>query len=149
MGQESVQVEEPIVEKVFEALTLSKKIGCGTLYCIFNEEEGGFYNIIIKGDNSKETPCGESFMNSTSALLTYALRQSLWDGTAHEALVKHMLGHRCNKYVPNRDHIQSCTDAIGKMVLEYLKSRGFHEEEEAKKEATTHKEDTTNSVVPA
>jgi len=39
--------------------------------------------------------------------------------------------------IPNKDHIVSCSDAIGRMVLEYLKARGLYEEKkETDKEIT-------------
>lgn len=111
--------------RTYEAITMFRKVGCGSVYCIFNEEEGEFYNLIIKGDNAKEAPCGESWFNSLGAILTYALRRSLWEGTAQRALVKHLLNHRCQVVIPNKEHIVSCSDAIGRMVLEYLKARGL------------------------
>lgn len=120
--------------KDFEAITMQRKVGCGNVYLIINEEEGAFYNLIIKGDQAKETPCGESFFNSMSAILTYALRRSVWEGTSKKAIVKHLTGHRCNMYVANKEKIQSCSDAIGKMVLEYLKARGLDEEKENSQE---------------
>jgi hypothetical protein len=111
----------------FEAITLSKKVGCGMIYCIFNEEEHSFYNLEIKGDMAKEAPCGESWFNSVAAILTYALRRSVWEGTTKKAIIKHLVGHQCNGFVANKEHIKSCSDAIGKMVLEYIKSRGIDE----------------------
>lgn len=122
------------MSRVFEAMTMSRKVGCGNIYCIFNEDEGSFYNLIIKGDNAKEAPCGEAWLNAMAAILTYALRQSLWEGTTQKALIKHLTGHQCAMYVPNKEHIKSCTDAIGKMVLEYIKSRGLDEIEKEKEE---------------
>jgi hypothetical protein len=113
--------------RVYDSITMTRKVGCGNIYCIFNEDSGEFYSLIIKGDNSRETACGESWFNSLSAILTYALRRSLWEGTTQKALVKHLINHRCQKVVPSEEHIVSCSDAIGKMVLEYLKARGFDE----------------------
>ena len=115
--------------KVFDSLTLSRKVGCGQIYCIFNEDEGAFDNLIIKGDNAKEIPCGEAWMNTMAKILTYALRRSVWEGDTKRAIVKQLLNHRCNNVFPNKEHIVSCPDAIGRMVLEYLKSRGLDEEE--------------------
>jgi len=119
--------------KDFNATTMFRKVGCGAIYCIFNEDEGAFYNIEIKGDNAKETPCGESWFNSMSKILTYALRRSVWEGDTQRAIVKQLLGNRCNMISPNKDHIVSCSDAIGKMVLEYLKARGLAEEKKEDK----------------
>jgi thiazole synthase ThiGH ThiG subunit len=97
------------------------------VFCIFNEKEGEFYNLIIKGDNAREAPCGESWFNAIAALLTYALRRSMWEGNAQKAIVSHLKNHRCTKIIPNEEHIVSCSDAIGRMVLEYLKARGVED----------------------
>lgn len=110
-----------------ESLTMFRKVGCGNVYCIFSENDGEFYNLIIKGDMARNTPCGESWLSAIASVLTYALRKSLWEGTAQKAIIKHLLNHRCNMAVPNIDHITSCSDAIGRMVLEYIKSRGLDE----------------------
>ncbi len=109
---------------------MHRKVGCGAIYCIFVEDEGAFYNLIIKGDNAKETPCGESWLNAMGRILTYALRRSIWEGDTQRAIVKQLLNNRCNMAAANKDHIVSCPDAIGRMVLEYLKARGLHIEEE-------------------
>ena len=126
--------------RVYESLTFYRKCGCGNVYLIVNEDEGAFYNIIIKGDTAKELPCGESWFNSLSAILTYALRHSLWEGTSNKAIVKHLLNHRCNN--PMRDWktkevVTSCSHIIGQMLLEYIKSRGLDEIEKEKEEAVT------------
>lgn len=122
--------------RVYDAITMCRKVGCGSIYCIFSEDEGAFYNLIIKGDNAKEAPCGESWMNAMASVLTYALRHSVWEGTTQRAIVKHLLNHRCNMAIPNAEHITSCSDAIGRMVLEYLKARNLDEIEKEKEEAS-------------
>jgi len=114
--------------RTYDAITMTRKVGCGNIYCIFNEKEGEFYNLIIKGDNAKEAPCGESWLNAMAAVLTYALRYSISAGHSKRAIVKHLLNHRCQVVVPNEDHIVSCSDAIGKMVLEYAKAREVEDE---------------------
>lgn len=116
--------------RVYDSITMFRKVGCGNIYCIFNEQDGEFYNLIIKGDNTREASCGESWFNALAAVLTYALRRSLYEGTAQRALVRHLLNHRCQVVVPNSEHVVSCSDAIGKMVLEYVKARGLDESEQ-------------------
>ena len=120
--------------RVYDSITMYRNVGCGAIYCIFNEQEGEFYNLIIKTGNTREAPCGESWFNSLAAILTYALRRSVWEGTAKQAIVRHLLNHRCNTIIPNKEHIVSCSHAIGIMVLEYLKARGLDETEEEKTE---------------
>jgi thiazole synthase ThiGH ThiG subunit len=106
--------------KEYKTITIHKVVGCGAIYCIFTEDDGAFHKLFIKGDTAKETPCGESWFQSLSKLLTFALRRSLWEGTTKEAVIKQLLGQRCNKVLPNKEHTVSCADAIAKAVLQYL-----------------------------
>jgi hypothetical protein len=115
--------------RVYDSITMSRKVGCGNIYCIFSESDGEFYNLIIKGDNAREADCGESWLNAMAAILTYALRRSIPEGHSYRAIIKHLENHRCQKSVPNAEHIVSCSDAIGKMVLEYVKAREEEKEE--------------------
>lgn len=102
-------------------ITIAKPVGCGTIYCIFTERGDSFNRLFIKGDMAKSCPCGESWLNSLAALLTFSLRRSIWEGTTNKAIVKHLMFQRCPSAVANKDHIVSCADAIGRCVLEYLK----------------------------
>src|SRR5574343_1348066 len=123
--------------RTYDSMTMYRTVGCGNIYCIFNELEGVFYNLEIKGDHAKETQCGESWFNTMASILTYALRRSVDEGNTKNAIIKHLLNHRCSMVVPNKEHIVSCADAIGRMVSEYAKSRGIveFEEEETQKTA--------------
>jgi hypothetical protein len=76
-------------------------------------------------------------MNAIASILTYALRRSLWEGNTQKAIVRHLLNHRCNMAIPNKEHITSCSHAIGVMVLEYLKARGLDEIEKEQEEKAT------------
>jgi len=116
--------------RTYDAITFHRAVGCGNIYCIFNEKDDEFYNLIIKGDNAREAPCGEVWLNAMAAILTYALRRAVNEVNAKRAIVKHLLNHRCHMAIPNREHITSCADAIGRMVLEYIKSKGLDEIEE-------------------
>jgi len=113
--------------KDYNTLTFYKKVGCGSIYCIFMEDEGVFYRLVIRGDMTKETPCGEVWFNSISRILTYALRRGLWEDTAEDGIVKQLCQKtdKCYGYVPNEEHILHCADAIGRCVNEYVKARGF------------------------
>jgi hypothetical protein len=122
----------------YSTITMTRKVGCGAVYCLFIEEDGAFHKLFIRGDNAKETPCGESWLNSLAAILTYALRRSVWEGTSKKAIVKHLLNHRCNNPTRNwqtKEESLSCSHAIGIMVLEYLKARNLDVIEEEKEEA--------------
>lgn len=124
--------------RVYDSITMFRKVGCGSIYCIFNEQEGEFYNLIIKGDMARDTPCGESFMSAIASVLTFALRRSIWEGNAQKAIIKHLLNHRCNNPIRDwqtKEVVSSCSHAIGIMVLEYLKARNLDEIEKEKEES--------------
>ena len=125
--------------KEYEDITMSRKVGYGNIYCIFVEDEGAFHKLFIKGDSAREATCGESWMSSIAALLTFALRRTVWKGTTQKAIVKHLLHHRCNNPIKNwetKEEMLSCSHAIGIMVLEYLKGRGYDQIEKEKEELT-------------
>lgn len=111
----------------YTTTTIHKTVGCGSIYCLFLEREGAFHKMFIRGDCVKETPCGESWFSSIAKLLTYALRRSIWEGNTKEAIVKQLLGHRCNMATPNKEHIVSCPDAIARAVLQYMEMTGLDE----------------------
>ena len=117
--------------KQYPSFTICKQVPCGSIYCIFDEEDDSFKRLTIKGDMAKECPCGESWFNSIARLITYALRRSIWEGNTYEGIIKQLKGQRCPSFVANREHILSCSDAIARCVLEYSKSRDLLNEKEA------------------
>lgn len=107
--------------KDYPTLTIKKQVGCGSVYTIFLEESGAFKRIMIRGDMCKEAPCGSSWFDALAAILTFSLRRALWEGTVDKGIIKHLKNHRCNMALPNKEHISSCPDAIGKAVEQYLR----------------------------
>jgi len=101
--------------------TIRKRICKGHIYCTFVEgREGEFNRLELKGNMSRETDCGESWLQPMAKLLTFSLRRAIWEGTTERAIIKHLKGHRCNSMPPNKDHVCSCTDAICKCIEEYF-----------------------------
>ncbi len=106
------------------SLTYCRRVGCGNLFIIFIEHHNDNFNkLLIRGDMSKETPCGNSWFWGLAKILTFAIRRALSEGndTMERALIKHMLNHRCNAAYVGTD--LSCLDAIAKAVKEYLKEK--------------------------
>ena len=106
------------------SLTYCRKVGCGNLFIIFIEHHNGnFHKLLLRGDMSKETPCGESWFWGLARILTFAIRRALSEGedALEQALVKHMMNQRCNMCFVGTD--LSCMDAIAKAVREYIKSK--------------------------
>ena len=113
--------------KTYQTITIHKQVGCGSVYCMFLEDEGAFHKLTIRGDMARQTPCMTSWFDPVSRLLTFALRRALWEGTAEKGILKHLINEhdKCSAYVPNEHHISSCADAIGKAVKQYLLMKGF------------------------
>lgn len=110
------------IKQVNKSITIRKRICQGHLYCIFEQgKDGEFKKLHIKG-STKATPCGESWIDPMSKIITFALRRALWEGSAQQGILKHLFGHRCNECAVNADRTTSCTDAIAKSVDEYLKN---------------------------
>lgn len=114
--------------KPLPTITIRKEVPCGHLYCIFIENDDTFHRLHIKGDMARECPCGESWFNAIGKLVTYAMRRSIWEGNTEDGVIKQLLGQRCPSYRANKEHIQSCSDAIARCVLEYSKSRDLIDE---------------------
>lgn len=116
--------------KVYPALTISKEVPCGHIYCIFNEKDDTFHKLTIKGDMSRECPCGDSWLAAISRILTYAMRRGIDEDNIKEGIIQQLLGHRCPVFVNIKEEkIFSCVDGIAKVMLEYSKSRDLVHEE--------------------
>jgi len=117
--------------KDYESITITKRVGCGSIYVIFDEDEHTFHRVRIRGSMAKESPCGEVWLNIVARILTYAIRRGMWEDTLQDGIIKQLCNksEKCYAYVPNKEHILNCGDAIGRAVLEYAKSRDWVKEE--------------------
>ena len=111
--------------KDYDTITIQKKVGCGNLYVLFLENEGAFHRVFVKGNMAKTSPCGESWLSAIARLVTYSLRRSIWEGTTKRAIIKQLMYERCPAAIPNKEHIVSCSDAIGRAVLQYCEMKGI------------------------
>lgn len=105
------------MDRTYPERTITKKTGCGSLHVIIARKHDGKFHF-IKIINEKDNACGNSWADGISDLLTFALRRA----TPEEVtpLLKNLMGHYCNNQKPNKDHITSCIDAIGKILREEL-----------------------------
>lgn len=104
--------------------TYIKNVGCGKIYVMFVEHlNGSFDYMLIRGDVSRSTDCGESWYGGVSRLLTFSLRRAFKEegNTIENGITKQLIGNRCNKYIPGKEH--SCISAIGACIHEYIKRR--------------------------
>lgn len=109
------------MEKEYKTVTIIRKVGsCGTITLRFLEDEEAFHRVFITGDGGK-MKCNPMWLEALARMLTYALRRGIWEGTVSEGIIKQLCNIRCNEVSANKEHICSCSDAIGKATKEYLK----------------------------
>ena len=96
--------------------TYRKQTFCGNIYLIVvprNDDKDKIECIRIIGSGKND--CGASFYESKADDLTFMIRRIRNQHEAN-AIIKNQRFHRCNKYLPNKDKIQSCSDAIGQVL---------------------------------
>jgi len=133
----------------YKNVSMVKKVGCGELNCIFVEDEGTFHKLSIVLDGKKDfitcphckkeidgeyKACEELWFDVAAKIITYGLRRGIWEGTIERGLIKHLINKffKCKRYIPNKEHISSCPDAIGEMVKKYALMRDLITEEKRK-----------------
>ena len=120
----------------YETISISKKVGCGDICCMFEEDEKTFHKLTIVLHGTRETlkcphcdkeiegeykHCEDIWFVIASKIITYGLRRGIWEGTIERGLLKHLINKtfKCKRYIPNKDHICSCPDAIGEIITKY------------------------------
>lgn len=100
--------------------TYRKVLPCLTLYvCINYKEDKKIDYIKIYGGQHGEVGCGETFFQALSDLLTFSIRRIRNEHEA-KAIIKTLRYHKCNKRIPNEEHLTSCADAIGQVLEKEL-----------------------------
>jgi hypothetical protein len=113
------------IEIVNKSKTFRKWTPCGNIYIqvAFKADSPDKIDYILIDGGNKEIDCGKSWLQSLADILTFSIRRIRNQHEA-DAIVKNMRGHRCNKYVPNKDHVGSCVDAIGQVLETLLCAEG-------------------------
>lgn len=100
-------------------ITTEVTTGCGKLYVTINEDEQArpFEIFTTMG---KAGGCEASQTEATSRLISQSLRA----GMDPRSIVKQLIGIRCNKpYGMGPNKILSCSDAIAKVLLDYVEQK--------------------------
>ena len=124
MNNQSLTTESSKEETgvTYKSKTYRKPTGCGNIYITVTfrdeaPEKIEFIRIIGSGSNN----CGGSFYESLSDMLTFSIRR-IRNQYEADSIVKNLRHHRCNKIIPNRNHITSCSDAVGQVLHQVLKN---------------------------
>lgn len=131
---------------VFDSVTIRKKVGCGELCCIFEHDEEAFKKFRVKLNCVNEfvvcphckkeiegnlKRCEDFWFDVVAKTLTFAIRRAIWEGhtVIERGIIKHLKNEtaKCRYYTPNKDHVASCVDAIGKSIEQYMKIKGCNE----------------------
>jgi hypothetical protein len=69
--------------------------------------------------SSRSNECGCSYLETLGDLLSFSIRRIR---NKHEAVAicKALRDHKCNKQTPNPEHITSCSDALGRVLMDVL-----------------------------
>ncbi|MBI3594540.1 MAG: vitamin B12-dependent ribonucleotide reductase [Nitrospirae bacterium] len=96
--------------------TAKKPTSCGDLYLTINEDDNG-NPFEVFANMGKAGGCEASQNEATGRLISLALRA----GVEPDAIVKQLIGIRCNKPFGLGDNrVESCSDGIAKMMYGYL-----------------------------
>jgi hypothetical protein len=104
--------------------TIRMNTGCGHLYVTVNESEDG-KPFELFNHMGKAGGCAASQNEAIGRLISYALRC----GASMEPLIKQLKGISCHRPAWGEDgKISSCSDAIGKALETYHRSRELREQ---------------------
>ncbi|MEM3036137.1 MAG: hypothetical protein QXS18_04955 [Thermoplasmata archaeon] len=109
------------IETIWVSKTYAKQTGCGKIYIIvaYKINEPNRVDFIKIFGCTKTNDCLNSNMEALSDLLTFAIRR-IRNKYEADAIIKACAYHRCNKVIPNQEHIVSCVDAVSKVLLQIL-----------------------------
>jgi hypothetical protein len=95
-----------------------KQTPCGHMYItIARKDKGRVHFIQIFGKTENE--CGNSWRDAVGNLLTFAIRRATTIEDK-EAIIDCCRSQRCNKVIVNKEHIESCADALSRVLREEL-----------------------------
>ena len=107
---------------ILKGTTIRGVCGCGKLYVTINELNGKPIEVFV--NLGKSGSCANTVINSTAIIISHGLRA----GVPLVELATALLGMKCERRV---DAVMgkglprhSCMDALSKIFLEYLKSKG-------------------------
>lgn len=111
------KTKEPLIEigTKFPSKTYKKFTACGNLYITIVTNLDSKVEFIRISGNTKELDCGASFFETLSDMITFSVRR-IRNQYEADSIIKNLRYHRCNKIVPNKEHIVSCSDAIGQVL---------------------------------
>jgi len=125
MGKENttiyeIETEQPI-GTTLNSRTYRKEVGCGHIYLtlVFREDKPNRIDYVKIEGCKKRNDCGNAPLEAIADLLSFSIRRIRNQHEA-DAIIKALSNHRCNRVIPNPDHIVSCYDAIGKVLKKEL-----------------------------
>jgi len=103
-----------INKRSYRSFTERRRVGCGGyIYVTIVFKGENFHFITIRSDSHNS--CGQTWQYALAETLTFAIRRAK-DKREVNAIIKGLLGHRCNNFPANEEHIVSCVDAVAKIL---------------------------------
>jgi ribonucleoside-diphosphate reductase alpha chain len=111
-----------------QGLTYKTHTGCGSLYVTINEKDGKPYEIFLRA--GKNGGCAASQTESIGRLLSVSLQ----NGVPMAKLAKQLGGISCHARYENGEEVTtSCSDAVSKVIREYIASSATQTHKNAQK----------------
>jgi ribonucleoside-diphosphate reductase alpha chain len=98
--------------KFTEGKTWKIRTSCGSLFVTVNTKDKKPVSVFIQ--LGKAGGCSASQMQATAELITLAIES----GTDFKKIVSKLIGIRC--HLPTQEEVLSCSDAIAKVLKNYL-----------------------------
>lgn len=102
--------------KILSGETIKVDVGCGHLYVTCNRENDKIVEMLATLGHSGQCARG------MSEAVTRCISVGLQGGILPAIFIKQLKGIRCGEVVVGREHIQSCADAIAKILEGEIKS---------------------------
>ncbi len=112
---------ESCIEITAKSRTFKRFTFCGNIYItiVYKPDIPDRVDYVIIDGKNRENDCGRVWLGIMGDSATFCIKRIR---NKHEAelVTKIFSHHRCNKYVPNKDHFMSCGDALASVLKEVL-----------------------------
>ncbi len=110
-----------------------KKETCDKIYITiaFRQDEPKRVEFIRIFGSTKTNNCPNSFFEALADTLTFSIRR-IRNNFEAQQICKNLRYHKCLACPPNKNHITSCSDAIGQVLEEVLLKENLEENAEQK-----------------
>ena len=118
---EKISTLPKIDENEYLNKTYRRPTGCGNIYIHIAFDDKNKIEFIRISGTGGEADCGNSSLESLADMTTFAINHIRTYDSEMKQIIKNLRGHTCNKKIPNKYHLTSCSDALGEVLEEIYK----------------------------